>query len=324
MTPLAAIAHRVNARCFQAAVNPEVAKTLADLLKSHLGEMIPKIDFHYDALKSGLRGMSEAAMSFPARPVEFNEEDLNGTILVRGTLSPPIQGSGKALAQKNTKLTLNVGFYFKTPRLPGEGKYMLEQPAGVLDIEFNEEGVPVIKNEEEIVALVDAYKSLTAKVLSDVPEGAKRLTPKDPHEQKVQREQNEEAEKFTRETEREKKQHQEIKEQQDANATTHGTPEAFAQYMADQEETSFGPGDLQKVLDTVYGDKNSRLMMRNVMIEKLKELGLKWDPSKRTVATSKPTSLASALREVALYLETSDQVSRSRVAARLEFLLRSI
>ncbi len=306
--------------------NIEVAKSLSNVFKSYMAELIPGIDFRYDAPTSGVRGMNEAAFSFPARPREFDEEDLNGTILVRGNLNPPVQETGKGLVGFKTKLTFEIGFYFKTPRLPGNGKYMFQTPAGTFDIEFNEEGQPVVQNEEEVVALTDAYSALSAKVMSETPEGARRLTPKDPHEQKVQREQNDEAERFEREKSREKQQHQEIRDQQDANSSTHGSEEAFVQYMQDQEETSFGPGDLQKLLDTKYSDKNSRLMMRNEVINKLKELGLKWDPSKRTIASFEihPDSVALELRFLAALIDSNVSPSIGLVRERLAALHSAI
>jgi hypothetical protein len=277
----------MTAHDIQAKANPKLSESLANLLKSYVKEAIPSIDFNYDALASGIRGMSPGAISFPARPKIFDEANLNGTILVKGIIDPPI--SEWPIYNRRTQLFLSAGFYFKTPKLPGGGKYNSEtaEQAGTLDIEFDESGLPIIMNEPIVSELITVIQSVAEKTVANPPEGAKSLT-RDPQERKRLKEQAETAEQYSREQTREKEQRQQQKELQEANQATHGSPEIFKQYMSDQEEEEFGPRDLDKVLNTMYDNKNDRLLMRNEVNKKIQSLGLKWNPGKTRESSWSP------------------------------------
>ena len=73
-----------------AAANPAVAQAVANLVKEAVKPLLSKLnpDFGYDALSSGLRGMSEDSISFPARPADFDAANLNGTILGPAATAP--------------------------------------------------------------------------------------------------------------------------------------------------------------------------------------------------------------------------------------------
>jgi len=265
-----------------ALANPEVARAVANLVKETVKSITSdmKLDFGHDAPEGGVRGMSEGAVSFPVRPGQFDEKNLNGTILVKMVLDPPVAGSGEDIAGTATTAKLFAGYYFKTPRLPGKGKYMFETPAGEAGITFDERGDPELDDAGEIGDLVDAIEALAEKVVEDPPEGAKSLT-RDPEERKRIREQNEEALQRRQEQEREEKHRKEYEAQREADQAVYGSAELFAQYLEDQEEADFGPADLQKLLNTMYNRADLRALNQVKVKDAVEALGYKFNPGKR-------------------------------------------
>jgi hypothetical protein len=270
-----------------AAANPAVAKAIADLIKQAimplLSEMKP--DFGHDALSSGVRGMSDAEMSFPVRPDVFNGQNLNGNLLVKITMDPPVQGSGQALAGKATQATLVVCYYFKTPVQKGSGKCMWDTPAGSVSITFDPAGNPKIDDEGDLVDLVVAMEELTDRVISGPPPGAKSLS-RDPQHRKEQSELNEIARREKAEQERQVQQDAAAKSQKDIDKATHGSVEAFVAYMDEQDEDHFGPADLQKLLNTMFNDPATRAMSQVRVKSECEAEGLVFDPKKRHLSFS--------------------------------------
>lgn len=268
-----------------ARANPAVAKAVADLVKEEIKPLLEQLnpDFGHDALSTGLRGMSEGSISFPARPAVFDSENLNGNLLVKLTLDPPVSGTGPAIAGSATTAVFTVGYYFKTPKLPGGGKFMWETSAGQAEVEFDEQGNPMIVDSGDLVDLVDAMEKLAERVVDDPPEGARSYT-RDPELRKQQRELNQQSEQSRKEKEREDAQSKAEKERRDADAHTHGSVEAFIQYMDDIDEDVFGPADLQKLLNTMYKDPTSRAVAQGEIRKQLVDEGLEWNPGKRTLS----------------------------------------
>lgn len=269
-----------------AAANPEVAKAVANLVKTAVKPLLDKLkpDFGYDALDSGLRGMSEGSMSFPARPAVFDEANLNGTLLVKGVLNPPVQGSGKEIAGTATTVQFECGFFFKTPKAKGGGKYMFQTPAGQAGITFDASGQPQLTDAADLVDLVDALETLADRVLSEHPPEAKSLT-RDPRLRKEQAELNETARKEKAEREREQAQSDSARAQKEADAATHGSVEAFVNYMDEQDEDHFGPADLQKLLNTMFNDPPTRAMSQVRIKQELEAEGMVFDPKKRHLSS---------------------------------------
>lgn len=278
------IAARVSERV--AASNPEVAQAIAGLVKKTITPLLEQLnpDFGHDALASGVRGQSEGSVSFPVRPGAFDTENLNGNLLVKITLNPPVQGSGKDIAGTATSANFTVGYYFKTPKIPGSGKFMWETPAGNAEIMFDESGNPQVEDPGDLADIVDALETLTDKVVEAPPEGARSYT-RDPELRKQQREINQVNLQNKEELEREKSQSKARQEQREADSATHGSVEAFVQYMDDQDEDEFGPADLQKLLNTMYNDQASREVARGEIQKALTDEGLEWKPGKRTLSS---------------------------------------
>lgn len=265
-----------------AAANPAVAKAIAALIKQAIKPLLAgmKPDFGHDALSSGVRGMSDAEMSFPVRPDVFNSQNLNGNLLVKIRLDPPVQGSGKVLANQKTAATFTVGYYFKTPMQKGSGKYMWNIPAGGAGITFDANGNPTMDDEGDLVNLIMAMEELTDRVISGPPPGAKSLS-RDPQHRKEQSELNELARQRNREQERQVEQDAAAKSQKDTDKITHGSVEAFVAYMDAQDEDHFGPADLQKLLNTMFGDPVTRAMSQVRIKQECEAEGLVFDPKKR-------------------------------------------
>lgn len=270
-----------------ALANPEAARAITSLVKESIAPLLEAMapDFGHDAPGGGFRGMSEGAMSFPVRPGAFNSENLNGTILVRITLDPPISGSGEELAGTATTATFECGYYFKTPLRKGKGEYMFPVPAGSAGITFDEDGTPGFDDAGDLADLVEAIEAVTERVVDDPPEGAKSLT-RDPEERRRVREQNEAARRLQMEREREQEQQRKYQEQREADEAVYGSPEAFGRYLADQEEPDFGPADLQKVLQTMFRDKAQQGMQQVRIKDELEKLGYRFNPRKNRLSFS--------------------------------------
>lgn len=272
-----------------AAANPAVAKATAALIKQAITPLLSEMkpDFGHDALSSGVRGMSDAEMSFPVRPDVFNGQNLNGNLLVKISLNPPVQGSGKAIAGQKTVATLVVCYYFKTPVQKGSGKCMWDTPAGTVNITFDVNGDPKIDDEGDLVDLVVAMEELTDRVVSGPPPGAKSLS-RDPQHRKEQAELNEIARQNKAEQERQVQQDAAARSQKEIDKLTHGSVEAFVAYMDEQDEDHFGPADLQKLLNTMFNDPATRAMNQVRIKQECEAEGLVFDPKKRHLSSRRP------------------------------------
>lgn len=277
-----------------AATNPEMAKAITSLVKDTIRPLLEQFspDYGYDALKGAVgRGMSEGSMSFPARPAVFDQENLNGTVLVKITLDPPVTGSGKDIAGTTTTAKFECGFYYKTPaRDPVtkelvSAKYMLAKDAGKAGITFDEDGNPSFDDDGDLVDLVEAMEAVAEEVAGNPPPGAKSLT-RDRAERKRIHDQNKEAERLLQEQQREQEQQKKYQEQREADEAIYGSPEAFAQYLTDQEEADFGPADLQKVLQTMFRDKAQQAMQQVRIKDEIEKLGYKFNPGKNRLSFS--------------------------------------
>jgi hypothetical protein len=272
-----------------AAANPEVAKAIAALIKQAIGPLLEQMkpDFGHDALSSGVRGMSDAEMSFPVRPDVFNSQNLNGNLLVKITLDPPVQGSGKAIAGTKTRAKFVVCYYFKTPVQKGSGKCMWDAAAGEVGITFDANGNPKIDDEGDLVDLVVVMEELTDRVISGPPPGAKSLS-RDPQHRKEQSELNEIARQEKAQQERQVQQDEAARSQKETDKLTHGSVEAFVVYMDEQDEDHFGPADLQKLLNTMFGDPATRAMSQVRIKQECEAEGLVFDPKKRHLSSRRP------------------------------------
>lgn len=161
---------------------------------------------------------------------------------------------------------------------------MWETPAGNAEIMFDESGNPQVEDPGDLADIVDALETLTDKVVEAPPEGARSYT-RDPELRKQQREINQVNLQNKEELEREKSQSKARQEQREADSATHGSVEAFVQYMDDQDEDEFGPADLQKLLNTMYNDQASREVARGEIQKALTDEGLEWKPGKRTLSS---------------------------------------
>lgn len=320
------------ARGLTAAVNPEVAKRITSLIKDTIEPLLEQFnpDYGYDALAGAIgRGMSEGSMSFPARPAVFDTENLNGTILVKITLDPPVSGSGKDIAGTATTAKLECGFYFKTPAKDPEtgktsGKYMMARDAGKAEITFDGGGSPEFDDDGELVDLVEAMEAVAEAVVDSPPPGAKSMT-RDPAERKRTHEQNKAAKKLLEEKRREEEQQRKFREQREADEAVYGSPEAFAAYLGEQEQDDFGPADLQKVLQTMFKDKLTQAAMQVKVKDDLERLGLRFNPRKnRLSAVRGPSEVADRLRAIAARIERSERPDRRLVAADVQLLLRDL
>jgi len=277
-----------------AATNPEMAKAITSLVKDTIEPLLEEFspDYGYDALKGAVgRGMSEGAMSFPARPAVFDQENLNGTVLVKIKLDPPVTGSGQDIAGTATTAKFECGFYYKTPARDPEteelvsAKYMLVRNAGQAGITFDDDGNPSFDDDGDLVDLVEAMEAVAAEVAGNPPPGAKSLT-RDPAERKRIHEQNQEARRLLQEQQREQEQQRQYQEQREADEAVYGSPEAFAQYLADQEETDFGKADLNKVLQTMFRDREQQAFQQARIKGEIEKLGYKFNPGKNHLSFS--------------------------------------
>jgi hypothetical protein len=269
-----------------AAANPAVAKAISDLVKTTIQPLLGKLnpDFGYDALSSGVRGQSEDSFSFPARPDDFNKANLNGTLLVKGTLIPPVQGSGKEIAGKATVVNLEGGFFFKTPKMKGAGKYMFPTPAGKVDISFDANGSPQLKDPADLVDLVDALEQLNDHVLENHPPEAKSLT-RDPQLRKEQAEINELARQNQAEKARETEQAEAAQAQREADEAIYGSVDAFVKHMDEMDEDEYGPAELQKLVNTQFRDPASRAIAQGEVKKQLDAEGMVFNPKKRHLSS---------------------------------------
>lgn len=309
---------RVAARYLEAVSNPEVAKAIAGLIKGYLISKL-QLNVGYDATKEGVQKQSEDGFSFLVRPSDFDKENLNGTVQVRVTYDSPITETGPALANKPVNGAVEVGYYYKTPRLPGGGKYMFPKGAGSIDIKFDKNGIPSLADPNQLNSIVDAIQDVTTQVVTEPPPGAKSLT-RDPKEREREKELADKA----REFQREKEQGEKAEAIRTQESETHGSIDSFVQYMADSDESSFGPGDLQKVLNTMYKSPNDRAFQRNNVITEIRDKGLKWDPYKKMVAAElSPDDLVQALNEIADAIMTRS-IDRTTVASSIKSILAQL
>lgn len=267
-------------KCLFAAANPEVGKAITQFVQETLRKFEGDMDlnFNYDAKANGLLGGSDTGFSFPARPHSFDEPGgLNGTLLVKMKMDPPISGSGSDIAGQATTVTMEAGFFFKTPKEKGAGKYMWGTPAGQFEVTFGPDGEPEVQDSGDIAELVDVLSGLEERAFTETPPGAKSLT-RDPQHRKEQRELNEIGRKNREEQEREKAQGLKLQEQKDADKVHYGSVEAFVDYMMQQDLEEFGPADLQKVLQTMFPDNASRALAQAEIKKQIEDYGLKFNP----------------------------------------------
>ena len=280
-----------------AAANPELAKILTDAIRATLP---PKeYDFSYDALEGGVRGLSEDSMSFPARPNDFDGESgvggikpLNGTLLTKIYLDPPITGSGPEIAGEITTVTLESGFYFKTPLKDKDhrnntGKYMFPMPAGSFEIMFDDDGSPIMPKPLDMPDLHHTLQSLSEHVHANIPPGAASLS-RDPVHGKQQREKRENAKREELRELEKKKLLEEWENQKLSDAETHGSIEKFVAWKMRNEDPEFGPQDVHKIVNILDKDPAGRKLNFPYIKEKLiKEEGMEWNP---TLSSTRPRS----------------------------------
>jgi hypothetical protein len=270
-----------------AVASPEVASAIAKAIKDELAKK-GGFNFGYDVSDIGVSGQSEDHISFPARPVSFDKENLNGTIHVKFDLEPPIPVGAISLNNVETSAEAEVGFYFKTPKLPGGGKYMFPTDAGKIDIIFDEE-TPLLVDPSQIDKLASKINELAEKIIEEPPIGA-RSHSRDPDRRRQLQEMAEQA-RAEQKKQEEKEKALELISEKESTAKfyekTHGSPEIFGDYMDSIEEEIFGPQDVQKILDTMYPTSSAaqKAMMRNEVINKLKEEGFEWSVQKTELSS---------------------------------------
>lgn len=263
-----------------AAANPEVGKAITQFIQEILRKFEGDLDlnFNYDAKAGGLLGGSDTGFSFPARPHSFDEEGgLNGTLLVKMSMNPPISGSGSDIAGQTTTVSMEAGFFFKTPKQKGAGKYMWATPAGSFEVTFGSDGEPQVQDSGDIAELADVLSALEERAFNETPPGAKSLT-RDPQHRKEQRELNEIGRKNREEQEREKAQSLKQQEQKEADKAVYGSVEAFVDYKMQQDQDEFGPTELQKVLQTMFPDNASRALAQAEIKKQIESYGLRYNP----------------------------------------------
>lgn len=290
-----------------AAANPAVASAIAELIKTAVTPLLEEFgpDFGHDAPALGVRGQSEGEMSFPVRPKLFDSENLNGTLLVKIKLDPPVQGSGKAIANTETTASFVVCYYFKTPRIPGSGKCMWDTAAGSAQISFDANGKPGLKDAGEVEDIATALEQLRDRVVDSPPEGAHSLS-RDPQHRKEQAELNETARREKEEKAREKEQSERAKAQKEADSHTHGSVEAFVRYMDEQDEDEFGMADLQKLLNTMFPDNASRALAQGEIKRQLEAEGMVFNPKKRHLSFNMTRIAARVAAEEAKFTGLSE------------------
>lgn len=263
-----------------AAANPEVGKAITQFIQETLRKFEGDLDlnFNYDAKAGGLLGGSDTGFSFPARPHSFDEPGgLNGTLLVKMTMDPPISASGSDIAGQATTVSMEAGFFFKTPKQKGAGKYMWATPAGQIEVTFGTDGEPQVQDSGDIAGLADVLIALEERAFTETPPGAKSLT-RDPQHRKEQRELNEIGRQNREEQEREKAQGVKQREQKEADKVHYGSVEAFVDYILQQDGTEFSLADLQKVLQTMFPDNASRALAQAEIKKQIEDYGLKFNP----------------------------------------------
>jgi hypothetical protein len=276
-----------------AAANPEVATAIASSIRDELGKR-GKFNFGYDVTsisktETGVLGQSEGYISFPARPEDFDKNNLNGTILIKLKLEPSISKNVLSLADLDFKAASEIGFYFKTPEIKGGGQYMFPRASVSIDIMFDADENPILMDLTQIDKLAKDIDSLTKFVCESPPKGAHSLT-RDPQRRKQLREINEQA-RIKQKEEGEKAKAKELLEEKESEnefySKTHGSIDAFVNYMDSIDEDIFGGQDVQKILDTMYPSSSAaqKGLMRNQIIQNLKEEGLVWDPKKTLLSS---------------------------------------
>src|SRR5512135_1277042 len=225
--------------------NLPLAKAIADKIRAVLVDeeqgLGLKLNTGKDLPSTGVQQQDEKGFRFPLYPDDLAKAKNIGFIQVNGQYSEAMPESGEANKGKSITVNMEVCYYFKKPKLPGGGKCMFNTPAGQIDITFDDGGNPEIVDSGQVVDVADAIENLTNQIIDSPPEGSQSTAAPDPHEAEIKREQAERARRV---------QKQEV--QQSGDKETHGTIEDFVQYMEDQGETTFGPGDRQKLLNNLY------------------------------------------------------------------------
>jgi hypothetical protein len=295
--------------------NPELARAVADIIRNMLVDdaagMGMKLNTGKDLPSAGVQQQDEKGFSFPLYPQEFAQAKNIGYIQVNGQYSEPLHGHGPENKGKNISVNMEVCYYFKKPMVPGGGKCMFNTPAGVIDLTFDDQGNPKIEDSGQIVDLADAIEHLRDRIVDDPPKGSES-TAVDPNEERVKSEQADLARRF-------KKQEEKVT----GDKETHGSIEQFVQYLEDNEETTYGQGDLQKLLNNMYKNPQDRAFHKTNVMKELEQWGLKFDP-KKTHVSSGPEDVAEQLRFIAAKLERSESPQKRRVLRDLREVLFSL
>lgn len=330
--PLAIIAKRVLAKGKQ---NPELAKLIANMITDYVGSEM-EIQRGYDLSDLGAHGRSDSSVSFSIRPASFGgkngKDRINGSILITVDFDSPVEGSGPSIANLEVNADVKVGFTFKTPKSRGLGQCM--KPAGEgkwekgsfsigsSEIIFDEDGSPMFVDESIFDKIAQAIKELSETVLENPPTGAKSYKKSDdPTETRIKNDQHENARQEQYQQEREKDQAEKSKADRSVMESSHGSPDAFKQYLDDNEEDSFGKADVDEITKFYGKNPDDRKKMFDPIKDKLVEMGLKWNPGKpKTASEMTPGRLCIALLEIADYIDSCDEVDPDVIADRLSTL----
>jgi hypothetical protein len=293
-----------------AVANPDLAKAIADNIRDLLRQLGLELNTGKDLPAIGVQQHDEKGFSFPLYPAAFARAKNIGYVQVKGVYSEPLKTHGPENAGKNITCDMSVCYYFKKPAKKGSGQQMFETPAGQVDVSFDDKGTPQLVDPGQVADVGDAVENLIDKIVAEPPPGSESEAAVDPNEERIKREQAEKAVKF-------KKQEQ----KKSGDAETHGSIESFVQYMEDDEQTTYGLADLQKLMNNLFNNANDRAFQLENVKKQLGQYGLKFDPAKKFVSSLSPLAVAGALRDLAATIDTSAAPSKAQIAARLEALL---
>ena len=291
---MSSIASRVAAR-FITSMDKGMALAIAQMVKAEISRT-SGVDWDWDV--RGLEkedgspgfGWSGNELSFPGKPDLFANGDVLGGLLVKGDLSvAPVPGTSNVI-------DLEVGYYHKLSA--GGQEYTDVHDLGMYNFSIDANGVPTFDAGQDLSPISGGFEKLTKKTFAD---------PNTPLSQSQSAIQRRSRKKLTEDVAKRKR------EEAEADRSTHGSVEAFAQYIKDDTGGTYGPPDIAKLLDVMIPNQAERIARRPAIVERLKELGCTFD-RRKTKLSSSPSDVAGMLRSVASRIDASRAPSASAVA----------
>lgn len=282
---------------------------MTDLLFGMVESGVPGVDL-FDVIQDvGARGRSDQAFSFGVKPQEFPDAGINGGVLVRASVDPVLSQSGAALAGRTAKMTVTVGYYFKTARdMDGAGKLQLVQGLAPVDLTFDAAGKPSVSQPDFPSALVAAVRSTVDAVVADPPPGSLSQS-----QDSARRRQEKQKVDSLREK-------QEVKDS--AESDMYGSVEQFVDHADFSEDSTFSRSDLERLVAQMFDSPEERRRRMPELKVELEGYGLKFDPAGGRRSSVTPESVSTQLVRVAEWVGSQSEVSRSELARRLRFLTR--